>query len=61
MQVTRPSRIWMRIYASSIMTPIPVKGKGKNMRRVIVRRSSVHGRGVFAARPLAAGERVLQY
>jgi SET domain-containing protein len=31
------------------------------MRRVIVRRSSVHGRGVFAARPLAAGERVLQY
>ncbi|MFM0077081.1 SET domain-containing protein-lysine N-methyltransferase [Paraburkholderia sediminicola] len=31
------------------------------MRRVIVRRSSVHGRGVFAIRPLAAGERVLQY
>ena len=31
------------------------------MRRVIVRRSSVHGRGVFAMKPLAAGERVLQY
>ena len=31
------------------------------MRRVIVRRSSVHGRGVFAIKPLAAGERVLQY
>jgi uncharacterized protein len=31
------------------------------MRRVIVRRLSVHGRGVFAARPLAAGEHVLQY
>jgi uncharacterized protein len=31
------------------------------MRRVIVRRSCVHGKGVFAARALAAGERVLQY
>ncbi|NPT46391.1 SET domain-containing protein-lysine N-methyltransferase [Paraburkholderia sp. 1N] len=31
------------------------------MRRVIVRRSSVHGRGVFAVMPLAAGERVLEY
>ncbi|ANB76557.1 SET domain-containing protein-lysine N-methyltransferase [Paraburkholderia phytofirmans OLGA172] len=31
------------------------------MRRVIVRRSSVHGRGVFAIKPLAAAERVLQY
>jgi len=31
------------------------------MRRVIVRRSSAHGRGVFAMKPLAAGERVLQY
>ncbi|NPT57173.1 SET domain-containing protein [Paraburkholderia elongata] len=31
------------------------------MRRVIVRRSPVHGKGVFAMRPLAAGERVLAY
>jgi SET domain-containing protein len=31
------------------------------MRRVIIRRSPVHGRGVFAIKPLAAGERVLQY
>jgi SET domain-containing protein len=31
------------------------------MRRVIVRRSPVHGKGVFALRPLAAGERVLEY
>ncbi|WP_434110246.1 SET domain-containing protein [Paraburkholderia caffeinilytica] len=31
------------------------------MRRVIVRRSPVHGNGVFAMRPLAAGERVLEY
>jgi len=31
------------------------------MKRVIVRQSSVHGKGVFAVRPLEAGERVLQY
>jgi uncharacterized protein len=31
------------------------------MRRVIVRRSPVHGKGVLAVRPLAAGERVLEY
>lgn len=31
------------------------------MRRVTVRQSPVHGRGVFAVRPLAAGERVLEY
>ena len=31
------------------------------MRRVIVRRSSVHGKGVFAKYALAAAERVLEY
>jgi uncharacterized protein len=31
------------------------------MRRVVVRRSPVHGKGVFALRPLAAGERVLEF
>lgn len=31
------------------------------MRRIIVRRSSVHGKGVFAMRALAAGEVVLEY
>ncbi|MFM0013552.1 SET domain-containing protein [Paraburkholderia sediminicola] len=31
------------------------------MRRVIVRRSSVHGKGVFALQALAAGERLLEY
>ncbi|MFM0158557.1 MULTISPECIES: SET domain-containing protein [Paraburkholderia] len=31
------------------------------MRRVIVRQSSVHGKGVFAMRTLATGERVLEY
>lgn len=31
------------------------------MKRVIVRRSPVHGKGVFALQPLDAGERVLEY
>ncbi len=31
------------------------------MRRVIVRQSPVHGRGVFALRPLVEGERILEY
>ena len=31
------------------------------MRRVVVRRSPVHGRGVFALRALAAGDRILEY
>ncbi|WP_080353737.1 SET domain-containing protein [Burkholderia cenocepacia] len=31
------------------------------MRRVVVRRSRVHGRGVFAIRPLRAGERIFEY
>ncbi|OAJ53680.1 SET domain-containing protein-lysine N-methyltransferase [Paraburkholderia ginsengiterrae] len=31
------------------------------MRRVIVRRSPVHGKGIFAMRSLAAGECVLEY
>ena len=30
-------------------------------RRIQVRRSGVHGKGVFALRPLAAGERILEY
>lgn len=31
------------------------------MRRVTVRRSPIHGRGVFALRALAAGERIFEY
>ncbi|MFM0197897.1 SET domain-containing protein [Paraburkholderia strydomiana] len=31
------------------------------MRRVTVRKSSIHGRGVFALQPIAAGERILEY
>ncbi len=31
------------------------------MRRVTVRKSSVHGRGVFALRAISAGERIFEY
>ncbi|CAE6871946.1 SET domain-containing protein [Paraburkholderia domus] len=31
------------------------------MRRVVVRRSPVHGKGVFALRAIRAGERILEY
>lgn len=30
-------------------------------RRTVVRRSGIHGRGVFALRPIAAGERLFEY
>jgi len=30
-------------------------------RRIEVRRSGIHGNGVFAARPIAAGERIIEY
>src|SRR6187455_3450976 len=33
----------------------------RSTRRITVRRSPIHGRGVFAARAIAAGERVIEY
>ena len=35
--------------------------KRSSGRRIQVRRSGVHGKGVFALRPIAAGERILEY
>jgi SET domain-containing protein len=34
---------------------------GDEVRRVTVRKSSVHGRGVFALQAIAAGQRILEY
>lgn len=39
-------------------TPAPKLAAG---RRIQVRRSPVHGRGVFALRPIEAGERIIEY
>jgi hypothetical protein len=36
-------------------------GQRNGMRRVIVRRSLIYGKGVFAVRGLSAGERILGY
>lgn len=38
--------------------PAPAAGRGP---RIAVRRSGVHGKGVFAVRPLARGEVVIEY
>jgi uncharacterized protein len=37
------------------------RSMGVPVRRIAVRRSPIHGRGVFATRPIARGERVLEY
>ena len=37
------------------------KPEPRRGRRIQVRRSGVHGKGVFALRPIAAGERVIEY
>jgi SET domain-containing protein len=36
-------------------------GSGGDSRRIQVRRSGVHGKGVFALRPIARGERIIEY
>ena len=42
------------------MTKTP-QGRRADGRRIQVRRSGVHGKGVFALRPIAAGERIIEY
>ena len=37
------------------------KANGSRGRRIQVRRSGVHGKGVFALRPIAKGETILEY
>jgi uncharacterized protein len=34
---------------------------GKNRRRIAARQSSIHGRGVFALKPIAKGTRIIEY
>ncbi len=47
---------------ASARTPGPPSPVGQSGgRRLQVRRSSVHGRGVFALRPLSEGERLIEY
>jgi SET domain-containing protein len=46
---------------SQAAAPTPSKVARPAGRRIQVRRSGVHGKGVYAQRPLAAGERVIEY
>lgn len=41
--------------------PAPVLARSANPRRTQVRRSGVHGKGVYAVVPVAAGESLLEY
>jgi hypothetical protein len=38
-----------------------MKGYTMRLQRISARRSTVHGKGLFALRPLAAGERLIEY
>ena len=38
-----------------------MKAGGSKMRRIVARRSAVHGRGLFALQPIAAGDRLIEY
>lgn len=39
----------------------PAAPAAADSRRIQVRRSGVHGKGVFAIKPIAAGERIIEY
>jgi SET domain-containing protein len=43
------------------IAPSPAHTGPRDARRVQVRRSGVHGKGLFALRPIPAGERILEY
>ncbi len=45
--------------STSPATPRPAARQGG--RRIQVRKSGVHGKGVFALRPIAKGERIIEY
>jgi SET domain-containing protein len=50
--------------SSALKTPeadAPPRDAAARGRRTQVRRSGIHGKGVFALRPIAAGERILEY
>jgi hypothetical protein len=41
--------------------PPPAQIKLRDRRRIQVRKSGVHGKGVFALQPIQAGERIIEY
>ncbi len=49
------------MYRMSKALQAAAQGVGPDPRRIQVRRSGVHGKGVFALKPIAAGERIIEY
>ena len=50
-----------RSAAASAVAFAPQPVSRQDARRIQVRRSGVHGKGVFALQPIAAGERIIEY
>ena len=49
------------VFRSAEVTNRQAKPKADASRRIQVRRSGVHGKGVFAVRPIAEGETIIEY
>lgn len=43
------------------LAPVRARARTRGGRRIQVRRSGVHGKGVFALQPIAAGEAIIEY
>ena len=58
--MTRPTTSKRRAAAPAPHAPVKTKAAASG-RRIQVKRSGVHGKGVFAVQPIAAGETIIEY
>ena len=58
--MTRPTTSKRRATAPAPHAPVKTKAAAAG-RRIQVKRSGVHGKGVFAVQPIAAGETIIEY
>ena len=58
--MTRPTTTKRRAAAPAPHAPVKTKAAAAG-RRIQVKRSGVHGKGVFAVQPIAAGETIIEY
>ena len=58
--MTRPTTSKRRAAAPAPHAPVKTKAAAAG-RRIQVKRSGVHGKGVFAVQPIAAGETIIEY
>ena len=49
------------MYRMSKTPQATARSAGSDLRRIQVRKSGVHGKGVFALKPIAAGDRLIEY